>query len=114
MSLTALCVCFGSGIAGAVAWVLMRAADMRDRADEAMAPRRLPAVRYVSWPEGREPGDLGVDGPDVWSASFPPGSLGVHPESAPYPGPLSGGPRDVEDLLTGVLRLRHDPAPDPR
>ena len=42
---------------------------------------------------------------DVWCAWYPPGSLGDYPEQLPSgPGLLAGGPRDIEDLLTGAIR----------
>lgn len=52
-----------------------------------------------------------LDAANLWSAWYPPGSLGDYPDGMPGPGALAGEPGDVEDLLTGVIRHLRSHAP---
>jgi hypothetical protein len=96
----------GSVAAWAAHW-RQKTADLLDDPSpaEAAEERRYGRDRYVALPgyPGPDAAD-GDPGPDIWSATYPAGVLGEHPESPSVPGPLSEHPQDVEDFLTGVLR----------
>jgi hypothetical protein len=86
--------------------------ELTKRAEQQQEPTPPVGARHVDAPGypplvHRQPGEskAALDAePDVWSAIYPPGSLGLHPEQLPaQPGRMTL--TDLEDMHTAIGRI---------